>query len=520
MKTGQPDLLQTVSCHTEGAINALALSKDGSHVVVAGRNVFKIYSIEDNQFYERNNLRVGRHLNLNFSASDVSWNQVEDHMLASAATNGAVVIWDLNRLSKSKQEHVFQEHRRTVNRVNFHETEANLLISGSQDGSMKLFDVRRRAVSTTFSSGSTSIRDVQFCPANLGYFNFGAADESGNVQLWDMRRPDKVEKQLTAHSGPVFTIDWHPDDKNWLGTAGRDKMIKVWDLQKEKVIHLVQTIASVAQIRWRPSRRFHIASCSLLVDFSINVWDIRRPYIPFAAFEEHKDVATGIVWKKDDPHVFFSSGKDGFLYQHIFHDAKRPADHTIPAGIDMSIMGDIAFAYSDKPGITGKSKSSGGRMSLFRKAPDRSMQFTQVNSLMHMFSQWDESVSMEWFVTSAKEYLLKGRPVQELCEHNATVAEKLNRYQVAQSWRLLQNLFGTTVTSAHPPLHQPRTVSMVSTISERQETEREVEHMYIFTRNCIQVHGRVQDSAFQTPSLMAFNRRKVDELFLVKQSAD
>lgn len=39
---------------------------------------------------------------------------------------------------------------------------------------------------------------------------------------------------------------------------------------------------------------------------------------------------------------------------------------------------------------TGKSKSSGGRMSLFRKAPDRSMQFTQVNSLMHMFSQWDE----------------------------------------------------------------------------------------------------------------------------------
>lgn len=47
------------------------------------------------------------------------------------------------------------------------------------------------------------------------------------MKLWDMRRPDKMEKQLTAHSGPVFTIDWHPDDKNWLGTAGRDKMIKV-----------------------------------------------------------------------------------------------------------------------------------------------------------------------------------------------------------------------------------------------------------------------------------------------------
>lgn len=42
-----------------------------------------------------------------------------------------------------------------------------------------------------------------------------------------MRRPDRVEKQLTAHSGPVFTINWHPEDKNMFATAGRDKMIKV-----------------------------------------------------------------------------------------------------------------------------------------------------------------------------------------------------------------------------------------------------------------------------------------------------
>lgn len=39
---------------------------------------------------------------------------------------------------------------------------------------------------------------------------------------------------------------------------------------------------------------------------------------------------------------------------------------------------------------TGKSKSSSGRMSLFKKPPDRSMQFTQVNSQMYMFSKWDE----------------------------------------------------------------------------------------------------------------------------------
>lgn len=56
----------------------------------------------------------------------------------------------------------------------------------------------------------------------------------------------------------------------------------------------VSTIASVARIKWRPERTYHIASCSLLIDFSVNIWDIRRPFIPFASFEEHKDVTTGI----------------------------------------------------------------------------------------------------------------------------------------------------------------------------------------------------------------------------------
>ena len=49
-------------------------------------------------------------------------------------------------------------------------------------------------------------------------------------QFWDYRRPDKVEKQFTAHGGPVFSIDWHPEERNWFATAGRDKMIKVFDL--------------------------------------------------------------------------------------------------------------------------------------------------------------------------------------------------------------------------------------------------------------------------------------------------
>ena len=39
-------------------------------------------------------------------------------------------------------------------------------------------------------------------------------------------RPDKCLQHFTAHSGPIYTCDWHPNQQ-WLATGSRDKQIKV-----------------------------------------------------------------------------------------------------------------------------------------------------------------------------------------------------------------------------------------------------------------------------------------------------
>ena len=59
-------------------------------------------------------------------------------MIATAATNGAVVIWNINKEGK-KDEKVINEHSRTVNRIAWHPDHAFTLLSGSQDGTMKLW---------------------------------------------------------------------------------------------------------------------------------------------------------------------------------------------------------------------------------------------------------------------------------------------------------------------------------------------------------------------------------------------
>ncbi|KAK3886466.1 hypothetical protein Pcinc_009337 [Petrolisthes cinctipes] len=216
--------MRTVHVTQDVPANALDLSPDNTQVVIAGRHVFKIFSLDENGLEEKANLRAGKHLNLNFSCNDVVWNPVEDSLLATASTNGAVVTWNLNKASRSKLDCVFNDHTRTVHKVSFHPGEGHLLISGSHDGYMKLFDLRRREASMTFTSNAESVRDVKFNPHHP--ITFCAVSENGNVQIWDMRRPDRVEKQYTAHGGPIFALDWHPDIRHWLATAGRDKTIK------------------------------------------------------------------------------------------------------------------------------------------------------------------------------------------------------------------------------------------------------------------------------------------------------
>lgn len=82
---------------------------------------------------------------------------------------------------------------------------------------------RSRMIISIFSN-TESVRDVQFNP-HIPH-SFAAVSENGSVQIWDIRKTDKCTQQFTAHSGPVFACDWHPD-VSWLATASRDKTIKV-----------------------------------------------------------------------------------------------------------------------------------------------------------------------------------------------------------------------------------------------------------------------------------------------------
>ncbi|KAI5710265.1 hypothetical protein M8J75_007112 [Diaphorina citri] len=291
---------------------------------------------------------------------------------------------------------------------------------------MRLFDIRCQESTKIFHSNTESVRDVEFNPHSP--YAFASVSENGTIQQWDVRRPEKCFYQFTAHSGPIFACDWHPEHA-WLATASRDKTIKVWDLSiKPSLEYSINTIASVSRIKWRPQRKFHLASCSLVVDSSVNVWDIRRPYIPLASFTEHKDVVSGLAWR-GDPQLFIASSRDGGLYQHSFKDAIRPADNVNPQSISFNCKGDILFACKANPSVVKQGKGSVKRV--LTPSDEFTTAITNLKSYRPPALPNAQNLQ-HWFPEVASKYILS--------------AATLSKHSVVLVWNVIKTLFTSPVS--------------------------------------------------------------------------
>lgn len=440
----------------EGHANALALNRECNQIAVAGRSLLKVYAIYSDGFTEVCNMRGGKNQNLSYSSNDVAWSSLDSNILATAATNGVVSVWDLSRFGQKKQLHVYNEHERTAHTVAFDIHDPHILVSGSQDGTIKQFDIRNEKSSYTYYSNSESVRDVKFSP-HMQYV-ISAVSENGTVQLWDLRKGDKSILQFTAHSGPVYTCDWHPT-KNWLATGSRDKQIKIWNMDgKASLEHTIHTIAVVGRVKWRPDRTYHIASCALVVDYSIHVWDIRRPYIPFASFNDHTNVTTGIAWKGDNSQLLLSTSKDSSIYRHAFKDASRPALKANAQGASLGHRGDISFARKIKLTPT-EAITQGSKINSFvnrRRPTNTEEQFHLAQSDVCQFllkpsytgySVEEEVIYIkeyECFIGCAKELILCGRKLTDMCEQNAIVTKKYGKHNATTLWTFIKVLYGST----------------------------------------------------------------------------
>jgi E3 ubiquitin-protein ligase RFWD2 len=154
--------------------------------------------------------------------SDFDWNKHHAAQLATSDYDGMISVWDIDS-GENIQE--YDEHEKRAWSVDFCKTDASLLASGSDDGTVKIYSMEQtRSVLTVETIAN--VCSVQFHPTNLHYIAVGCSDH--NAYVYDLRNVNQPVTVLSGHKRAISYAAYSKDSE--LLTASTDNTLRLWNV--------------------------------------------------------------------------------------------------------------------------------------------------------------------------------------------------------------------------------------------------------------------------------------------------
>ncbi|KAL3364500.1 hypothetical protein AABB24_013322 [Solanum stoloniferum] len=217
------DLKQGDLLNSSNLVCALGFDRDGEFFATAGVNkkikVFEYNSIVDE---DRDIHYPVVEMASRSKLSSICWNGYIKSQIASSNFEGVVQVWDVTRSQVFME---MREHERRVWSVDFSVADPTMLASGSDDGSVKLWNINQ-GVSVGTIKTKANVCCVQF-PFDSGRsLAFGSADHK--IYYYDLRNSKMPLCTLIGHNKTVSYVKFI--DSTTLVSASTDNTLKIWDL--------------------------------------------------------------------------------------------------------------------------------------------------------------------------------------------------------------------------------------------------------------------------------------------------
>jgi len=152
-------------------------------------------------------------------------------LLVSASQDATLKIWDYD---SGELERTLRGHTDSVNAVDFDHT-GNYLVSSSADLSIKLWDFQSYECLKTMHGHDHNVSSVIFLPSGD---QIVSASRDKTIKIWETSTGYCL-RTLVGHEEWIRTVI-ASDDGAYLASAGHDKTVRLWDLGKGEVIHVMK----------------------------------------------------------------------------------------------------------------------------------------------------------------------------------------------------------------------------------------------------------------------------------------
>ena len=172
------------------------------------------------------------------------------------------------------------------------------LASGSDDGTVKLWDVATHENIATLQEFGKSVESVSFSPDGTTL----ASGSDAGVKLWDVATHENIN--TLWHTGWVHSVSYSPDGTT-LASASTDGTVKLWDVATHENIATLQEFGkSVESVSFSPDGTT-LASGS--TDGTVKLWDVAT-HTNIATLAGHTNSVESVSFSPDGTTLASGSG--------------------------------------------------------------------------------------------------------------------------------------------------------------------------------------------------------------------